>query len=418
MRPERRCRGVRIVLATLLVLLPVLASAAPRSAALLAGGRAACRAIAAQVDAVPGDGPLLLRSYDPVAPGEPSADEPALVTVAFGYDNALSVLALTACERPRQARRIALALRAAAMGEARLRNAYRAGPVEGEGVPLPNGWWDAAQGRWVEDAHQMGTATGNVAWTALAMLAMAARDDDPLWRAAAVRLAEWALAHTGDARGDGGFTGGVHGFDAAPQRLTWKSTEHNVDLAAVFGLLARGADAERWRTHADQARRFVAAQWDAAQGRFRVGTQADGITPNESTSGLDAQLWPLLLADAPAEWWRALAFAERMHGVRGGFDFNADRDGIWSEGTAQAILVYRRAGRSREARIAYAELPPVRSASGYLDATDRPSITTGLAIGPDSTTDDFRYYRRPHLGATAWLVLAARRFNPFTLREG
>jgi len=412
---RRESRRVGLILAGCLLAAGV--AAAPRSAALQAGGRAACRAIAAQVDAVPGGGPLLLRSYDAPAAGDPSADEAALATAAFSYDNALAVIALTACDRPAQARRIALALRAAALGEARLRNAYRAGPLGESGVPLPNGWWDAAEGRWVEDAYQMGTATGNVAWTALAMLAIAARDDDPAWRAAAVRLAEWALAHTADARGDGGFDGGLHGFDAAPQRLSWKSTEHNADLAAVFGLLARGADAGRWRVHAARARDFVAAQWDAAQGRFRVGTQSDGVTPNESTSGLDAQLWPLLLPDAPAEWWRALAWAERMHGVRGGFDFNADRDGIWSEGTAQAILIYRRAGRSSEARAAYAELPPVRSASGYLDATDRPSITTGLAIGPDSTTDDFRYYRRPHLGATAWLVLGAYRFNPFTLRE-
>lgn len=393
------------------------AAATPRSAALQAGGRAACRAIAAQVEAVPGSAPLLLRSYDPPAPGDPSADEAALATAAFSYDNALAVIALIACDRPAPARRIALALRAAALGEARLRNAYRAGPVDENGLPLPNGWWDADASRWVEDAYQMGTATGNVAWTALAMLAMAARDDDPAWRGAAARLAEWTITHTADPRGDGGFDGGLHGFDAAPQRLTWKSTEHNVDLAAVFGLLARGADAERWRAQADAARRFVAAQWDEDQGRFRVGTQADGVTPNESTSGLDAQLWPLLLDSPTPVWWRALAWAERMHGVRGGFDFNADRDGVWSEGTAQAILVYRRAGRGREARAAYAELPPVRSASGYLDATDRPSITTGLAVHPDSATDDFRYYRRPHLGATAWLVLGAYRFNPFTLRE-
>jgi hypothetical protein len=37
-----------------------------------------------------------------------------------------------------------------------------------------------------------------------------------------------------------------------------------------------------------------------------------------------------------------------------------------------------------------------------------------LAIGPDSIRDDFRYYRRPHLAATAWAALAATAWNPLT----
>jgi hypothetical protein len=41
-------------------------------------------------------------------------------------------------------------------------------------------------------------------------------------------------------------------------------------------------------------------------------------------------------------------------------------------------------------------------------------LTTGLALAPDSRDADFVYWRRPHLGATAWAVLAAKRWNPFT----
>jgi len=36
-----------------------------------------------------------------------------------------------------------------------------------------------------------------------------------------------------------------------------------------------------------------------------------------------------------------------------------------------------------------------------------------LAVGSDSTSADFYYYRRPHLAATAWAVLAALKRNPF-----
>lgn len=46
-------------------------------------------------------------------------------------------------------------------------------------------------------------------------------------------------------------------------------------------------------------------------------------------------------------------------------------------------------------------------------ATREPRITTGLAIGPASTSADAYYYRRPHLGATAWAALAALQRNPF-----
>ncbi|HET7779979.1 MAG TPA: hypothetical protein VFL07_15630, partial [Rudaea sp.] len=51
--------------------------------------------------------------------------------------------------------------------------------------------------------------------------------------------------------------------------------------------------------------------------------------------------------------------------------------------------------------------------SGYVYATREPRITTGLALSAQSTSADFYYYRLPHLGATAWAVLAALGHNPF-----
>jgi hypothetical protein len=47
-------------------------------------------------------------------------------------------------------------------------------------------------------------------------------------------------------------------------------------------------------------------------------------------------------------------------------------------------------------------------------ATPQSRIGTDLAIGPDSTHADFYYYHLPHLGATAWIALAATHWNPFT----
>ena len=64
-----------------------------------------------------------------------------------------------------------------------------------------------------------------------------------------------------------------------------------------------------------------------------------------------------------------------------------------------------------------AEIARQFSAGGYVFATREERITTGLAIGSASTSADFFYYRRPHLGATAWAVLAARAWNPYAARR-
>jgi hypothetical protein len=140
----------------------------------------------------------------------------------------------------------------------------------------------------------------------------------------------------------------------------------------------------------------------------------DGVSINRANSGLDAELWPLLLSDAPAEWQKALAYAEEQHGVPHGFDFNDDRDGVWWEGTAQAALVYRALDRTKPAERLLKAISRRFSPGGLLWATDAARITTGLALSPESTTDDFYYFRLPHLGATAWAALAATGWNPFT----
>ena len=374
----------------------------------------ACAALTERVNAVPGDGPLFLRSYD-AASGDGPGTEPAL-NAAFTYDNALAVIALVACGKTEAAERVGEALLAAATtdrsGEtSRLRNAYRPGPVGQSPLP-PMGWWSDAERRWDEDPYQVGTATGNVAWAALALLTLDQATHDPHYREGAARLARWTLAGFVDDHPPAGIVGGLYGYDAAPQRLAWKSTEQNTDWAAVFDWLERLEPDAGWQPPAQRARDFVAAQWDPA-GRFLVGTLPDGTTPNRVNSGLDAALWPLLLRDAPVEWRGSMIDVVRRHAVGAGFDFNDDRDGIWWEGTAQAALVERVLGRTADSDRLLAALAGQFSPGGLVWATDRPRITTGLALSPQSTRDDFYYFRLPHLGATAWTALAALGWNPF-----
>lgn len=367
-----------------------------------------CNAIAARVEAVPGSNPVLLRSYD----GRRGQGAPAsapLHSAAFTYDNALAVIALLACNKLPQAERIGEALRLAAMNDTRLRDAYRAGVVVGD-QPLPNGWWDVQRKSWVDaatqysGAYQDGTSCGNVAWTALALLALHDATGDTRWRHAAVSLADWVVDHASDMRGAGGFDGGIESLLLVPRKAMWKSTEHNIDLAALFawlqGISAPGGD---WGPQARRARDFVAAQWDASSGHFWMGTTANGVTPLRSPSALDVQLWAQLLPNAPKKWQRAMLWIERTNAVKGGFDFTDARDGLWTEGTAQAALVYRRMGAIAKANTLLVSIAQQVSPGGFLYATPELRITAVYSY----------YHHQPCLAATAWAVIAALNRNPY-----
>jgi hypothetical protein len=118
--------------------------------------------------------------------------------------------------------------------------------------------------------------------------------------------------------------------------------------------------------------------------------------------------------NAPAAWRSTLDFAQTHLAVDGGFDFNGDRDGVWVEGTAQAALAYRISGNTLQSDRLLASLKADQTRSGLLNASRRARLTTGLSIDPTGTVPDFFYYRRPHLGATAWAALAETGWNPFT----
>lgn len=367
-----------------------------------------CKAMAARIDAMAGSGPLLLRSYDASA-GQGAPTTPPLHAAAFTYDNALAVIALLACHKPLRAARIGEALRLAAMHDTRLRDAYLAGPVRGA-QPQSNGWWDARRGHWVEaadqysGAYQDGSSCGNVAWTALALLALYDARGELRWRDAAVRLAQWVVAHASDQRGAGGFNGGIESYLLHPRPALWKSTEHNIDLAALFDWLARiDAPGGDWRAQAARARHFVEAQWDAASGHFWMGTTADGATPLHTPSALDVQLWAQLLPQAPKPWRRAIQWVEQANAVRGGFAFTDARDGMWTEGTAQAALVYRQAGAAIEADLLFGTMARQVSPGGFLYASREPRVRAVYAW----------YRHQPCLAATAWAVLAAFNRNPY-----
>ena len=340
-----------------------------------------------------------------------------LASTAFVYDNALAAIALVACGDVNSATIIGNALSLAARNDrtfkdGRIRNAYRPGPVS-KGPPALPGWWDDNQKIWAEDAAQDGSSTGNVAWAALALLTLHQATKQESFLADAGRLIDWVIANVSTGSG---FRGGFHGYDPQQVRLTWISTEHNVDVYAAAAWLFRLTSERKYADAASEARQFLGRAFDGDH--FLLGTKPDGSLADPSMLALDVQLWPwMAIPDAPAQWRSALNFAATHLAVKDGFDFNGDRDGLWVEGTAQASLAYRIAGDPRRSAQLLATLEADRTPSGFLNATRGARVSTGLSIDPTATEADFFYFRRPHLGATAWATLAATTWNPFTGRK-
>lgn len=371
-----------------------------------------CSGLARAVTAdIRGADAFFVRSY---RPGAGEASLPAgLASSAFAYDNALAVIALVACQNVAAAIPIGNAFSRAArtdrsFSDGRIRNAYRAGAVA-EGAPALPGWWDDAANIWGEDPAQNGSSTGNVAWSALALLTLHQATGNARYLADARRLVNWIMSEASD--GGDGFTGGFHGYDPRQVRLTWMSTEHNVDVHAAARWLYRLTGEQQYSESAAQARRFLER---AFQGdRFLLGTKPDGSPADRDALALDVQLWPWMAIPDATAWRNALSFAQANLAVDGGFDFNGDRDGLWVEGTAQAALAYRISGDAATSERLLAGLKADRVPPGLLNASRMARITTGLSIDPTRNEADFFYFRRPHLGATAWAALAETRWNPF-----
>lgn len=361
--------------------------------------------------------PFLFRSFEPANGG--SALHPTLENTGFAYDNSLALMALYGCGYAEEARRVADAFVMALetdrhYHDGRLRNAYRSGPVSAgaDGMLLP-GYWNAVSNAWIEDGYQVGSASGSTAWGALGLLAAYDQSKQPAYLDAARKIMDWIHRAALD-KENGGYYGGFFGHEPTPERLTWKSTEHNVDIYAADRWLARLDEGGDWRRHAEIAETFVKKMWEEDEGRFYIGTLPDGVTPNVAMTGLDAALWPLIaLPSMKDKAEPALAWTERNHGVPGGFDFNDDRDGIWLEGTAQAALVYELTGHAEKAEGLFDTIKKQAAPGGLIYATAQDQVTTGLQVGPNSAPGDFKYFRLPHVGASAWAALAALQLNPF-----
>ncbi|MDR6102580.1 hypothetical protein QE369_002777 [Agrobacterium larrymoorei] len=358
----------------------------------------------------------LIASYPSLPDDERSK---ALKDVAFVYDNALASMAFLACGDLESAKRIGDGLITAQdhdrhYSDGRLRNAYRSGAMS---TPVNlAGWWDEKSARWQEDAYQASTAVGNMAWAALSQLHLYTATGDDRYLQSAKSMARFVSQFdTGN-----GVAGGFAGFEPSPSRVPWKSTEHNIDVAALGSWLTEIDQDPQWKRLRCSSRDFVLSMYRPGKG-FLIGTTSNDIPNLSAGTYLDVQLWPFLAIDPhelPA-WKDVRSIIDSRNAVANGYDFNDDRDGVWMEGSAQAALLFTTFGDHGKAeKLLHTIMTNRDPSTGLILATDRPQISTKLTVGADGSGGDFNYYRWPHLGATAWTVLAMMDFNPFVDQRG
>lgn len=359
--------------------------------------------------------------------------------------------------------------------DGRLRNAYASGELldptcrpssggqnsMGDFAPcsrLP-GYWDDKHSVFVTDEYAAGTDVGNMAWTGLALIqadAILPNNHNHAYLEAARRIGRWVVSQARESDTLAGFSGGFEGFPRVDGTYDlksvspWRSTEHNIDLYAFFSHLAEVAAVSPakdgtettayWKKQAEHAALFVQQMRvlspDGGLIRMQAGDTGDRSKPRELDSNkleavpVDVQSWSALGMGrssmfAPALDWAIQNCKSGMpnHGV----DFNClDGDGTWWEGTAHLATALRAIGREDLAAPVLDDLRGAQisagNSAGALPAASKCGLTTGLKKAWRSTgkvtTSDWLYANDPHIGATAWYILAVLGKNPYYLAAG
>jgi hypothetical protein len=254
---------------------------------------------------------------------------------------------------------------------------------------------------------------GNMAWIAMALARLAAVTHDVQYLNGAVRIGRWIVQHCRDTRGAGGFTGG---YAANGRQIKWKSTEHNLDVYALYRMLATQTGDRHWARDASWARRFVAAMWQRTSHDFAVGTGSDGRTINRDEQPEDVNTWAYLALRDPTYQasidWDVTHLSVSGAGFAGVSFCRGDKSGAWYEGTAHLADALELRGADGDRAQARQYLADIRAAQRHGPNTDGHGIIAASKHRLSDCDGDF-YYSSLHTGATAWYILASRRIDPF-----
>jgi hypothetical protein len=375
-------------------------------------------------------------------------------STAFVYDNALLLLAYLARGKGDDIARATVLgnalLYAQAndpVGDGRFRQAYFAGVPDSNGVYVTPGL-----------PYFQGSATGDVAWPAIALAQLYARTRVQVYLDGAVKAASFIESTARDNVNDppGGYYFG--------NGQTNKSTEHNIDVYALYSLLAKLTGNSSWLNGAQYAQAFVQYMFDSPSGHFWTGT-SDPTHIFYNNSPEDVNTWSYLAFQDPnyavsIDWVKTnLATTDTTFAFNNGWgstgglrlrvsgmtyaslsklgtvlgDNTVDADAVWLEGTGHLIaaLLSRTLPASQDipsfhgdVRLAISLIESVQVAQNSLGAgqtVNGQSLVVGQGLTASTsilnTGFGYNYFPYFHIGATAWYVIGAQAKNPFLIRH-
>ena len=357
------------------------------------------------------DAPFLIRSYD--------TDKKELTNTAYSYDNALAAMAFLSAGEKEYAEEILDAFVYAVNHDryqnGRIRNSYIAGDISGfpgwnSGVRFATFW---GNGRWAEDAYQVGCNVGNTSYVALAMMQYDHVCGTNRYTDTAETLMNWVLDECTD--GGLGFTAGYDGWPEKNdiKKHTYKSLEHSIDAFAAFKQLYAVTGNEKYKNAADRALAFIRSMYNADTGWFYTGTTTDGVTPNTDVVVLDVQVWSAMaMGELYEPYASALDLVDSMKTAEGGYPFCQENKngGFWCEGSAFTALMFRERGENDKFAETMNTLCTVQLDNGLFPAATVDNLSTGIYL---SDGLPWEYSKDPHIAPTAWFIMAVNGFDPY-----
>jgi hypothetical protein len=374
------------------------------------------------------------------------------LSTAFVYDNALLVLAYLARRTQQDTERakvignaLLYAQQHDAIPDGRFRQAYFAGVADSNGVYVTPGL-----------SFFQGSAVGDVAWPGIALAQLYARTGIRAFLDGAVAAATFIETTTRD---NVNIPPGGYYFGNGQSN---KSTEHNIDVFALFTMLATLTGDSFWLDGANHAKAFVQAMFDAPSGHFWTGT-SDPTHIFFDNSPEDVNTWSYLAMQDPnyavsLDWVKTnLLTTDTSFAFNNGWgtfgtlklrvtgmtfaslsklgtklgDQSVDADAVWLEGTGHLIaaLLLRRLPADQDipsfhgdVQLAHSLIESVTVAQNSLGAgqtvNGQPLVVgQGLTASTSilNTGFGFNYFPYLHIGATAWYLMGARAKNPLRL---
>lgn len=367
-------------------------------------------------------------------------------STAFVYDNALLTCAWLARGDVARAMIVGDALLEAQntdpAADGRFRQAYFAGSPDSNGAFVTPGL-----------PFFQGSAVGDVAWAGIALAQLYARTKLQKYLNGALRAANFIETTTRD---NTNVPPGGYFFGNGQSN---KSTEHNIDVHALFTMLAHLSGDSSWLNGAAFAKAFVEAMFDAPSGHFWTGT-SDPTHIFFNNSPEDVQTWSYLAFQDPnfavsLDWVKTnLATTDTTFAFNNGWGVNGslrlrvsgmtfaslsklgtvlgdksvDADAVWLEGTSHLIaaLLLRRLPEKNDIPSFHGDLAlagslieSVQVAQNSLGANQTVNgqplkVGQGLTAATSilNTGFGFNYFPFLHIGATSWYVMAAQGANP------